>query len=535
MKRLIACAIGLMMALSLASPGNAMPIASGNNVHTFQADSFEVVDGRYTGDILVGWRGNGNNTTELAFTGNEGDVVITPYTVKDNKQREGALGVEIELTAQEQVVVFSLTRVNGKSLTTTVVVPPLYEGPVSYQALRTSINPGYYYSGALIDLGVDLTASSVDEGTFSAQARVTEYNGDVQGGFGNFGWDPEKQDYALGDGWAMWNIVDAYVADADGNRADQGQYVKLDIEWGTRTVPSGTQAERYDVPATRAAWYVGASPWASYMSFATIELEIEQNAPLAGIAEAQYVQGETRHDPLFDRFELTDAPGGGIAALYTPDNASEDNERPLLVWFHGTGERYHGDNAGGNLVGNRALAFADTEFQATLDGAYVLAPQSTTSGWNASRLADMEELIQSVIDNNHVDPSRVFVGGLSMGTGMTTPLITSQTDSAIDFAAAMLVSGGSLNATQSEIVAEKGFPVYLVGNASDGAANGQVATLANLLAAGVDATMMRYPEGPVFDGTYYYGAHDSWNYVYNNLVVDEEGQTIFEWLASHSR
>ena len=148
---------------------------------------------------------------------------------------------------------------------------------------------------------------------------------------------------------------------------------------------------------------------------------------------------------------------------------------------------------------------------------------------------DMEQLIQSVIDNNNVDPNRVYVGGLSMGTGMTTPLITSQTDNAIDFAAAMLVSGGNLNAAQAQIVADKGFPVYLVGNTSDGAANGHVTALANLLAAGVDAKMMRYPAGPVFDGTYYYGAHDSWNYVYNNLVEDEEGVTIFEWLASQSR
>lgn len=334
----------------------------------------------------------------------------------------------------------------------------------------------------------------------------------------------------------MWNVLDAYVADADGNRTDKGQYVKLDIEWGTRTVQDGNAAQRYDVPATRAAWYVGPSPFASYMSFATVELEIEPTvtAPVV-ILGSDYIQGETAHDSLLDQFDLSDAPGGGIAALYTPDNASADDRRPLLVWFHGTGERFNGGNAGGNLVGNRALSFADEEFQTALGGAYVLAPQSTTAGWNPGRLADMEQLIQSVIDNNDVDPNRVFVGGLSMGTGMTTPLITSQTDNAIDFAAAMLVSGGVLNDTQAKIVADKGISVYLVGNTSDGAANSQPGALANLLAEGADAEMMRYPAGPVFDGTYFYGAHDSWNYVYNNLVEDEEGVSIFEWLAGKSR
>lgn len=47
--------------------------------------------------------------------------------------------------------------------------------------------------------------------------------------------------------------------------------------------------------------------------------------------------------------------------------------------------------------------------------------------------------------------------------------------------------------------------------------------------------MARYPAGPVFDGEHYFGAHDSWNYVYNNLVVDEQGETIFEWIARQHR
>ena len=47
------------------------------------------------------------------------------------------------------------------------------------------------------------------------------------------------------------------------------------------------------------------------------------------------------------------------------------------------------NNAGANLVGNRALAFADEEFQEQLGGAYVLAPQSTTEGCRTKRMHDM--------------------------------------------------------------------------------------------------------------------------------------------------
>ena len=396
-------------------------------------------------------------------------------------------------------------------------------------ALRTANNPGYYFSGALLDMGVTLNAGDVDKDTFSAKARVTEHDGSVQGAFGNFAWDPEKESYALGDGWAKWNILDAYVSDADGNRVESGEYVKIDIEWETRTEASGSSsANRYDVPATRAAWYTAGG----YIAFASIELEITQENEVPGIGEAQYVQTETKHDPIFDRFDIHDAPGGGKYALYTPANASEDNKRPLLIWFHGTGERYHGANPGGNLIGNRVLAFADEEFLEALNGCYVLAPQSTTAGWSGNRLNDMEALINTVIAENNVDITRVFVGGLSMGTAMTTPLITSTTDNKIPFAAAILCAGGNISESQAEIIAEKGFPVYLVGSSSDWATMGFSTALSNMLAAGIDAKMALYPAGPVFDGDHYYGAHDAWNYIYNNLVEDENGQTIFEWLAN---
>lgn len=532
MKNVLSIAFVLVMAFALTAPVNAFDIPVSNNVYIFEAGAFEAVDGWYVGEINVGWHGNGNNTADVTWAGNEGEVIITPYTVENNKQREGALGIQIQQTTEEQTVVFTLTKINKEKLDAAIVVPALYNGPISFDVLRTANNPGYYFSGALIDMGVTLTSSAVDKDTFYAKARITEYNGSVQGSFGNFGWDPQKESYALGDGWAKWNIVDAYVADADGNRVDKGTHVKFDIEWETRTEPSGaSSANRYDVPATRAAWYTAGG----YIAFASIELDITQAKVVPGIAAATYVQDETRHDPIFDKFEIADAPGGGTYALYTPDNASADNKRPILVWFHGTGERYHGANPGGNLIGNRALSFADEEFQNALGGAYVLAPQSTTAGWNATRLNDMEALIHTVVAENHVDPNRIYVGGLSMGTVMTSLLITSQTENQVDYAASILCSGGNINAAQAAIVASKGFPVYLVGSTSDFAAYGQPTSYNNLLAAGVAAKMMRYPAGPVFDGKHYFGAHDAWNYIYNNLVADEGGETIFAWLAQQSR
>ncbi len=495
--------------------------------------TFEIVNGWYVGEIIVGRPGNIIYKVDVTWEGEEGDIIIAPRVAKIDGQVTAVLDIKIQQTIEEQSVVFTITKVDGQECDVTISVPPLYSGEISFDVLRTSINPGYYFSGVLIDMGVTLTNTAIDKDTFSAIARVTEYNGDVQGSFGSFAWDPEKEDYALGDGWAKWNIVDAYVADAEGNRVDKGKYVKIDIEWGTRTEPNGTQANRYDVPATRAAWYTGAAP-GNYMAYASVEVNLMQNKEIPGIAEANYVQNEIRHDPIFDQFEILPESGGGMYALYTPDNASENNKRPILIWFHGTGERYFGDNEGANLIGNRALVFADREFQETLGGCYVLAPQSTTAGWSANRLDDMEALISTVIAENYVDSNKIYVGGLSMGTGMTIPLITSTTENKINYAAAILCSGGSINSDQAQIIADKGMSVYLVGSASDWAAQSLPAAFNNLSSAGVDVKLKMYPEGPVFDGEYYYGAHDAWNYIYNNLAEDENGETIFEWIAKQS-
>ena len=125
MKNVLLFAVVLIMAFALAVPVQALGIPVSNNVYLFEAGAFEAVDGWYIGEITVGWHGNGNNTADLSWTGNEGEVVVTPYTVDSNKQEKGVLGVQIQQTAQEQTVVFTLTKVNKETLDVTIVVPPL--------------------------------------------------------------------------------------------------------------------------------------------------------------------------------------------------------------------------------------------------------------------------------------------------------------------------------------------------------------------------------------------------------------------------
>jgi predicted peptidase len=152
----------------------------------------------------------------------------------------------------------------------------------------------------------------------------------------------------------------------------------------------------------------------------------------------------------------------------------------------------------------------------------------------------MDALISAVVAENNVDPSRIYVGGLSMGSfGMASPMIASTNPDQLPYAAAILVSGASISATQAQVVASKGIPVWLLGNAGDpvAAALFPIPTAyVNLVAAGVDARINWYPPGPTFDGEHYYGAHDTWIYFYRNMVRDDvSGETMFDWLARQSR
>ena len=125
------------MAFSLTALTTAISIPVSNNVTAFRAQNFSETGGWYAGEIYVAWNGNANNTVPVSWDGNQGDVIIIPYEVTSNKQTDGVLQVLIEQTDVPQTIVFSLKRVNGQVLTTTVEVPPYY--PLGMLYLTSSL------------------------------------------------------------------------------------------------------------------------------------------------------------------------------------------------------------------------------------------------------------------------------------------------------------------------------------------------------------------------------------------------------------
>lgn len=134
--------------------------------------------------------------------------------------------------------------------------------------------------------------------------------------------------------------------------------------------------------------------------------------------------------------------------LYTPEPRRGRQELvPLVVALHGAGER--GTDGTVQLLGNQlAVAFADPERQAT-DRSIVLAPQApppstqpVTAGSSVWEVPEVQsalmELVERTIATQPVDPDRVYLTGLSMGSMGTFDILPRYPDL---FAAALPVTG----------------------------------------------------------------------------------------------
>ncbi|WP_197517562.1 PHB depolymerase family esterase [Microbacterium karelineae] len=151
-------------------------------------------------------------------------------------------------------------------------------------------------------------------------------------------------------------------------------------------------------------------------------------------------------NPIVDEYAAGDfAAGGGVALpyrLFSP--AVPDGERvPLVVTLHGYGES--GANNFSQIAGNQlSVAFADPERQAA-DPAFVLAPQADPTDpakgawWDPGMQRAVIELVEATIaENPAIDPARVYLTGLSMGSYGSWGILPQRSDL---FAGAVLVCG----------------------------------------------------------------------------------------------
>jgi predicted peptidase len=163
--------------------------------------------------------------------------------------------------------------------------------------------------------------------------------------------------------------------------------------------------------------------------------------------------------------------------LFEPQGVSADQKVPLVLYLHGAGDRGT-DNVGQTY-------WMDQLQQQTKSGqyaAYVLAPQIDTNMWFSSKSDTPTEAMKLTISalkqamaDPHVDTSRVYVTGVSMGSFGTWDILRREPGV---FAAAVPMSGGGDPSTAEAI---KNVPIWAFHGSADDIVN--VQTTRDMVAA----------------------------------------------------
>ena len=270
---------------------------------------------------------------------------------------------------------------------------------------------------------------------------------------------------------------------------------------------------------------------------------ITQNAPITlrggqPVTIAHFDQGRLAN-PEVDAFTYHVSGSGMKYRLYSPHG---HGRRPLVVWLHGGGEGaslpddYYDNET--TLRANRgALGFATREAQRIFDGAYVVAPQST-SAWmqDGPRFAPLiHEIIRDLVRRRSVDPDRIYVTGASNGGYMSLKMTTVYPTS---FAASVPICGvvtplrpGEPPLIPDAELAAITTPTWLVTSRDDTS----VDPLANTVHAHdlIPGSLMTLYDQVVWNG-YRFPGHWSWIYVARN-DPSIDGTHIWQWMAQQRR
>ena len=199
--------------------------------------------------------------------------------------------------------------------------------------------------------------------------------------------------------------------------------------------------------------------------------------------------------------------------LYLPPeyDAQSDKRWPLILFLHGFGER--GDS------------FADLE-RVKLHGIphvlesgkdlpfIIVSPQCSQQSWWTLQLGTLKALLDSIMAQYPVNPTQVYLTGLSMGgygswsLGIAYPEL---------FAAVAPVCGGGVT---SEVAVLKSTPVWAFHGAKDDVVlPHRSQDMVNALQkAGGDARLTIYPDAN----------HNSWTSTYDN-------PELYDWFLAHEK
>lgn len=345
-------------------------------------------------------------------------------------------------------------------------------------------------------------------------------------------------------------VTAAFLSDSQGTPAEgPSQYVTLElaVEPGVGSPLCLHDQEQH---------YLWADPYRL-----VIELAQGQTITSGGAQYARLAIARTPSDvrlPQLDPFRMDSFTYGEQTFSYAAYEPVNDGElHPLVIWLHGLGEG--GTDPTIPLLGSRATALVQEEFQTIMGGAYVLVPQcptmwlddgtgrNTTTGDSCYTQGLMALIRHYAGSYRGIDPDRIYIGGCSNGGYMTLALLLEDPEF---FAAAFPACEAYLDTwlSDEDIQVLKDIPIWFSHSLLDQVCpplQSTLPTYQRLLDAGADNvhlstfTYIRDQSGlsQGADGQpYLYNPHYVWVRVLNDQCTDSvTGERLFPWLSRQQR
>ena len=342
-------------------------------------------------------------------------------------------------------------------------------------------------------------------------------------------------------------IEDAYVSDANGNKVNEASNI-VTIQMAIN--PGEGNPIVWNGQTWRNNW---ANPYelnVSLVEGATLTAGDEVITTL-DVESVIDVAGDGKICPQLDGFDMDTYTYGDATLSYALYAPKEDNHtNALVIWNHGIGET--GTDVQIDLLGNKVTALADDEFQAAMDGAYILVPQRSDGNDVYEAIYQLANKV--LAENSDIDPNKVIVGGCSAGGATTMQLLFAHPEF---YAAAYPICPATTSASVSDEMIEsiKDVPIWFIHALNDTTCNPQTNSIplaSRLKAAGADVHESYFKDvhdttGRFFDDDegnlslvdtgkpYQYDGHWSWTYFYNNECVDENGINLWQWMSVQTK
>ncbi len=349
-------------------------------------------------------------------------------------------------------------------------------------------------------------------------------------------------------------IVDAYTSDENGEKSDASKYVTIELNYS----PEEGSPFCYDLFKGN---NVICNPYNLKVSLKDgAEITTEAGTAISALDVAEAIDFDSAVYPQLANTDMTGVYEGaeGHTIHYASYEVADDcAKHPLVIWLHGAGEG--GADPRLNTLGNEVTALYSDEFQETMGGAYVLAPQCPTfwmqydeggnwmdnKGVDSIFLHDLKALIDEyVASHDKIDANRIIIGGCSNGGYMTMDMIMNYPDY---FAAAYPICEAYANSgiTDEQLEAIKNLPVWFIYAENDTTVDPkqfEEPTIKRLqdIGANVHTSIFKdvHDTSGKYKGAdgkeYQFMGHWSWIYFFNN-ECEENGVNMWKWLSEQTK